>query len=284
MKEIIFRGSSHTMGLGLDLELAERYKNDEWLKKNGVILPPQRTSNDWDIINNHRWPKIVCDTLGVNEYDYRYHPKLKYCSLAHFIVELAVIPPESLAERVSHIIYEPQKTRLFYDETQWTPAEMLAIVNDSSVPESEKQFIYDWIDNYDENISIGMKLLKRCMEIHKDIKFIFFMFYGRDEYGVDTDEPHLIEAYNQIEDKIIEFEINGEKSTNLHKLLAQNKLRVCDTAYCYTNRKDKIFGGYKWEIHPFEDIHAGVEAQQMIADNVIRYITGTPTAGTMGTI
>ena len=271
MKDILFKGTSHTMGLGLDLVLSKRYNDDNWLKENGVILPPNRTEEDWKHINDNRWPKIVCDTLGVKEYDFKETPKLNHLSLSDFIVELSVTPPEILSEKVSHIIYEPQNTRLFYDETQWTPQEMLDRINDSSIPDSEKQFIYDWLDNYDETTTIGMKLLKRCMEIHKDIKFLFFMFYGKD-----SGEPHLMEAYNEIEDKIMKFTINGETSTNLHQLLMENKLRVCDSAYCYTKRWDTILGGPRWKAYPFEDIHAGLEAQQLIANNVMGYLLNEP--------
>lgn len=279
MKDIIFKGSSHTIGLGLDLVLSKRYNDDEWLKQNGVILPPQRTQEDWDNINNHRWPKIVCETLGIKEYDFADVPHLREASLPEFITKLALTPPEILSEKVSHIIYEPQTTRLFYEHIQWTPTEMLRILNDTKVPESDKQFIYDWLDNYDENIVIGMELLKRCMEIHKDIQFVFFLFYG-----TDSEEPHLLDAYKQIENKVVQFTINGETSSNLHSLLKRNKLRVCDTAYCYTNRHERILGNALWKASPHEDFHAGVEAQQMIADNILRHLNGTPTAGTTRTI
>lgn len=269
MKDIIFKGSSHTMGLGLDLELSKRYNDENWLKENGVVLPPIRTDEDWDNINQHRWPKIVCETLGVKEYDYEHIPKLKHNSLSQFIVDLAITPPKLLAEHISHIIYEPQTTRLFYDESQWTPQEMLDRINNKSIPESEKQFIYDWIDNYDETTTLGIKLLKRCIEIHNDIQFIFFMFYGRD--GEDS---RFEKNFDEFEDKIIKFTINNQTSNNLYKLLQTNKLRVCDTAYCYKNRMDE-FGNPKWDIGTYEDIHAGVEAQSIIAENVINHIKQT---------
>ena len=65
MKDILFKGTSHTQGLGLDLVLSQRYNDEAWLKENGVILPPNRTEEDWDNINNNRWPKILCDTLEI---------------------------------------------------------------------------------------------------------------------------------------------------------------------------------------------------------------------------
>jgi hypothetical protein len=278
MKEIIFKGSSHTMGLGIDLVLSNRYNNDEWLMKNGVILPPTRYEGDWELINKHRWPKIICDTMGVNEYDYRHTPHLNHVTLPEFIIRLTLTSPELLSQHISHIIYEPQNTRLFYDDMQFTPQEMLNIISDSKVPEKDKKFIYDWVDNYENHKDLGLKMVRKAMEIHKDIEFIFFMFYGKDG---DLD---VLKDYQDIEERIVEFTINGETSTNLHELLQKNKLRVCDTAYCYTHRRDTIMGGMRWEAHPHEDSHAGVEAQQMMADNIMKYIKlGTPTGGTTGT-
>jgi hypothetical protein len=267
-KDILFKGSSHTIGIGLDLELSKRYNDENWLKENGVILPPPRYEEDWDNINKTRWPKIVCDKLGINEYDYKHVPDLNYTTLPEFIIKLTLASPEVLEKHVSHIIYEPQSTRLFYDDMQFTPQEMLNIVMDSSVSEGDKKFIYDWIDNYENHVDLGLKLLRKAMEIHKNINFIFYMFYGKEM------ELDVIQNYKDIEDKIVEFEINGDKSTNLHELLMIHKLRVCDTAYCYTNRMDE-FGNPKWKIHPHEDRHAGVEAQPIIADNIIRYIKQT---------
>jgi len=267
-KDIIFRGSSHTIGIGLDLELSKRYNDENWLIENGVILPPPRYEEDWENINRTRWPKIVCDKLGINEYDYKDVPHLNHVTLPEFIIKLAVTTPEVLEQKVSHIIYEPQSTRLFYDDMQFTPQEMLNIIMDAKVPEKDKKFIYDWIDNYENHNDLGLKILKQAMELHKNIEFIFYMFYGKDS------QIDVIENYKEIEDRIVEFNINGESSTNLHELLQKNKLRVCDTAYCYTNRIDE-FGNEKWKIYPHEDRHAGVEAQSIIADNIIRYIKQT---------
>jgi hypothetical protein len=71
--KIIFKGSSHTIGLGLDLELSNRYNDDDWLKENGIILPRPAgfIDEDWYHINNNRWPKKVCEDLGKEEHDFK---------------------------------------------------------------------------------------------------------------------------------------------------------------------------------------------------------------------
>lgn len=261
---IIFKGSSHTMGLGLELVLSKRYNDETWLKEHGVILPHSYTEEDLEHIKNNRWPKLVCDKLGIKEFDYSTAPNLQYTDLYQFLVKLAITPSEYL-KTVSHIIYEPQHTRFFHKGEQYTPQEMLDIVNDTKVPESEKQFIYDWLDRQEEYSDTGYKLLNLCMEKHKDIKFLLFYFYGADTLSSNSKIPML-------SDNILKFNVNGETSSNLHLLLQKNKLRVCDTAYCYTNRIDE-FGNEKWKYEPHEDKHAGVEAQSIIAENMIRYIT-----------
>lgn len=264
MKDIIFKGSSHTIGLGLDLVLSKRYNDESWLKKNGVILPPDRFDEDWEHINNNRWPKKICDTLGIKEFNYDSTPNLKHTDLYQFLVELSITPSEKL-ERVSHIIYEPQHTRFFHNNEQYTPAEMLQIINDSKTPSSEKQLIYDWLDRQEEYVDTGYKLLDLCIKKHKHIKFLLFFFYG---YGALIDKN--VGNYEQL-DTLIEFTINGETTSDLHYLLEKNKLRVCDTAFCYTNRVDE-FGNEKWKYYPHLDTHAGVEAQELIANNIIRYL------------
>ena len=38
-KKLLIAGSSHTFGLGLELQHSERFNDIEFLKKNGVFLP-----------------------------------------------------------------------------------------------------------------------------------------------------------------------------------------------------------------------------------------------------
>jgi hypothetical protein len=134
------------------------------------------------------------------------------------------------------------------------------------VLDSEKQILYDWLDNHDEYIKNSLKLMELCIEKHNKIKFLFFYFFGHSYY---LDEK--IKKYPSIEERIIEFTINEETSTNLYSLITKNKLRVCDTAYCYTHRIDD-FGNERWKVGDYVDEHAGVEAQEFIANSVIKYL------------
>jgi len=262
--KIIFKGSSYTIGLGLDLELSNRYNDDTWLKSNGVILPKEHTQEDWYNINNNRWPKKVCEKLGKEEHNLENLNKLHKCMLSDFMLELSITPKESLKD-VSHIIYEPQGTRFFNNNRQFTPTEMLNKINDSNVPQSEKQLMYEWLDNHDAYIENSFKLMELCIEKHSEIQFLFFYFFEHQYLNKS------IKNYPKIGQKIINFTINGETSTSLYPLIKKHKLRVCDTAYCYTRRVDPL-GGEKWKIGDYVDEHPGVKAQEMIAKSVIKHI------------
>jgi hypothetical protein len=266
--KIIFKGSSHTIGYGLDIELSSRYNDNNWLTENGIILPRPDgfIDEDWYHINTNRWPKKVCDRLGKVEHDFNNIDRLKKTPLSDFMLELSITPKQLLSD-VDVIIYEPQITRFFHNDVQFTPAEMLKKINDSNVLDSEKQILYDWLDNHDEYIENSLKLMELCIEKHNEIKFLFFYFFGHSYY---LDEK--IKKYPTIEERIIEFTINEETSTNLYSLLTKNKLRVCDTAYCYTHRVDE-FGNERWKVGDYVDEHAGVLAQEMIAKSVIKHIT-----------
>jgi hypothetical protein len=265
--KIIFKGSSHTIGLGLDLELSQRYNNENWLKENGIILPrPQGfIDEDWYHINHNRWPKKVCEDLAKEEHDFNNIDRLKKTPLSDFMLELSITPKELLSD-VDVVIYEPQITRFFHKDVQFTPTEMLKKINDSNVPDSEKQILYDWLDNHDEYIENSLKLMELCIEKHNQIKFLFFYFSGYDYL------TEKIKNYPKIEERIIKFTINEETSPSLSLLISKHKLRVCDTAYCYTHRVDE-FGNERWKIGDYVDEHAGVLAQEMIAKSVIKHIT-----------
>jgi hypothetical protein len=266
--KILFKGSSHTIGKGLQFELSKRYNDELWLIENGVFLPGEYTDEDWININNHRWPKIVCDKLNKLEYQFDNTKNLFEADIFDFLIQL-VSTPTHLLNEVSHIIYEPQHARNFFNGSMYTPQEMINILEDKSIDESNKKFIYDWLDTFDEDIELEkiFELINFCMKVHSDIKFLFFFFFG-----VESDkEKRLINRYKSISPNIVEFIIDNDKSTNLNLLLEKSKLKVYQTAFCYTNRIDE-FGNEKWKVGEYVDTHAGVRAQSVIADNIIRYI------------
>ena len=66
MTKIVFSGTSHTFGLGLELEFRPKYNDIDWLKEN-FQYPNPREDKDKKYWKKYRWSKLVCDDLGYEE-------------------------------------------------------------------------------------------------------------------------------------------------------------------------------------------------------------------------
>ena len=69
MKKILFSGTSHTFGLGLELEFRPKYQNEEWLKENFTYPNLPREQEDQKYWYKYRWPTLVCDELGYEQFN-----------------------------------------------------------------------------------------------------------------------------------------------------------------------------------------------------------------------
>lgn len=258
--KIIFKGSSNTLGLGLELELSKRYNDVDWLKENGVILPHEYTEEDYTHINQNRWPKLVCDSLNFKEYNDSNVNDLEFFD---FLVYMMNSNKDEFND-VAHIFLEPQIFRALYKSNLYTPAEMYNLLKTSNDLELV-QFIEDWITNFDES-----KELEKLVDIvdflklkYSEIEFHLIMWYG----SVDLSDY----IFEKLKDILVYFTINNKTSYHINELLTKNKLRVLDSAFCYKKRIDLI-GNRRWKIGGYEDGHANLEAQSLIADNVINRI------------
>ena len=68
MKKILFSGTSHTFGLGLELEFRPKYQDEKWLKEN-FTYPNPREKSDKKYWYKYRWPTLVCDELGYEQFN-----------------------------------------------------------------------------------------------------------------------------------------------------------------------------------------------------------------------
>ena len=64
---IIFSGASHTFGLGLEWELDPELNSEEYLQK-GINLPIPRPDEYQKYWRENRWPTLVCNGLGYEQY------------------------------------------------------------------------------------------------------------------------------------------------------------------------------------------------------------------------
>lgn len=261
MKKILFSGSSHTQGIGLQLELSKRFNDVDWLRINNVILPHQWIEEDFEHIRKYRWPKLVCDSLNYEEIVCNDIHKDWMFNSTDVLYKLLEMRVEDTSDIV-HIFIEPQMLRfLDNNKVQYTPTEMIHLLGDPKTDESLRQQIHNFIDTFDEEQSAKdyIDLFCKVRDRHPHIKFHLLLWYSFI--------PELTEDYtNKVKDNLVTISINGKKSSNINYLLEQNKLRIENSAFCYThNIGEWSDGGYK-------DFHASKKGHHIIAENIINRI------------
>lgn len=281
-KKIIFSGTSHTLGIGLEIELHPRYSNVEWLEKNGVFQTALGDETYWkedlEICKTWRWTKLVCDELGYIEFNLHEHGKMVGedwpCGPIQFLKHLDTKTEKDL-EDVQHIII--QTNHLRYQNIEGvssldaiyegiTPSEMLQIIEDKNSTEEIKTQIYNWLKNYDE-----IEELKKFSNKIKDLKEKFpkikFHILVWDQISNDFYLEHLKDILNDL----ISITYKGVKSYSMQKIKDDYKLCIRDVAFCYVENKDS-FGLRRWKESSFRDEHLSKEGHRVLADNVIRKI------------
>ena len=265
VEKVLFCGTSNTMGLGLDLELGERYNDVNWLKENGVILPADKTDEDFEIIQKHRWPTLVSNHFNFYELNHTdFNGKLDYGRVTKTLETLIEIP-SSETHDIKHVFLESAHIFRLYlpDGTQITPNEMVRLLDNPNTDPKIVNNIHSFLDTFDETATYKsfIELFCKARDTHKHIKFHLLVWFGIP----DTIMENLLEP---IKENIVSMTIGNETTTNIHYLLDKNKLRVCDTAFCYTNQKDDS-GNPLWSIGNYVDMHAGKLGNELIAKNII---------------
>jgi hypothetical protein len=261
MNKIVFSGSSHTRGIGLQLELSKRFNDIKWLTENNVILPHVWIAEDYEHLQNHRWPRLVCDRLGYEEIICNdTHIDWMYNS-TDLLVRLLELESTDIDD-VAHIFIEPQMLRFISkDKIQYTPTEMIHLIGDPKTDETLREQIHGFIETFDEEETAKnyVDLFCKARDKHPHIHFHLLLWYSTI--------PKLSNDYmDKIDKNLISIEINGIKSTNINYLLEKNGLRIENSAFCYNgNTGEWSDGGYK-------DLHASKEGHRIIAENIINRI------------
>ena len=261
MKKIIFSGSSHTQGIGLQLELSKRYNDVEWLKTNNLILPHKWIDEDFEIIRKYRWPKIVCDRLGYTEIVCNDTHKDWMFNSTDILLELLNLESEHIKD-VAHIFIEPQMLRFISkDKIQYTPTEMIHLLGDPKTDETLREQIHGFIETLDEEQTAKdyIDLFCSARDKHPHINFHLLLWYS-----ILPMPPK--EWMDKIKSNLVSIEINGITSTNINYLLEKNKLRIENSAFCYTHNKGK------WSDGGYKDVHASKEGHRIVAENIINRI------------
>ncbi len=261
MKKIVFSGSSNTQGIGLEIELSKRYNDLDWLKNHNVILPHRWIQEDFNNIRKFRWPKLVSDALGYVEIVCNDTHKDWMYNSTDVLFRLLELKPTDTTD-IGHIFIEPQMLRFISkDKVQYTPTEMIHLLGDPKTDETLREQIHGFIETFDEleTAKNYIDLFCAARDRYPHIQFHLLLWYS-----IIPIPPK--EYMDKISDNLVSIEINGQKSTNINYLLEKNKLRIEDSAFCYThNTGDWHDGGYR-------DLHASKKGHEIIAQNIINRI------------
>ncbi len=281
-KKIIFSGTSHTLGLGLELELHPRYSNVDWLKENGVFQNnPNDTiyyKEDYEICKTYRWTKLVSDELGYNEFNCHEHGQevggtwppgpLEFLKVLGNKTEEELVDVEHIVIQTNHLRYNPIEGVQFVDSLYpgLTAAEMLNIIENKHSAEEVKQRIFDWIANYDEMHELR-NFSNKILELKQKFPNINFHILVWDQISDDF----YLEQLKDIFDDLIYITYNGLKSYSMERIKNEFKLAISDVAFCYVENKN-MFGLKKWKESDLRDQHLSKLGHRVLADNVIMKI------------
>jgi hypothetical protein len=283
-KKIIFSGTSHTLGLGLELELHPRYSDVEWLKQNGVfqthLNDPIYFKEDYEICKTYRWTQLVSDELGYEEFNCHdqgpmsggtWPPgPLEFIKVLGDKSKEDLVGVEHIIIQTNHLRYNPIDGVRFVDSIYpgLTAADMLDMIEDKNSSDEIKEKIFEWIANYDE-IEECKKFSKRVGELKSKFPNIKFHVLFWDQ--VVNRKFFTKENLNEIWDNLIQVSYNGMTTYSMGELKVKNKLAICDTAFCYVENKT-LLGFKKWEESNVRDEHLSKLGHRILADNVIMRI------------
>jgi hypothetical protein len=282
MNKIIFSGTSHTLGLGLELELHPRYSDVEWLKENGVfqthLNDPIYSKEDYDICKTYRWTRLVSDELGYEEFNCHDYGRMKGGSWPPGPLEFIKVlgdknendlkDVEHIIIQTNHLRYNPIDGVMFVDSVYpgLTAADMLNIVEDKDSTDEVKERIYEWIANYDE-IEECRNFSKRVGELKAQFPNIKFHILFWDQ--VANRRFFTKENLTEIWEDLIEFTYDDLTTYSMDELKNKCNLAVADTAFCYTQNKNML-GLKRWKESDVKDEHLSKLGHRVLADNVIK--------------
>jgi hypothetical protein len=280
MKKIIFSGTSHTLGLGLEMELHPRYSDVEWLMENGVFQShlnhPIYAKEDYDICKTYRWTKLVSDELGYEEFNCHENPiglgggwppgPIEFLRVLGTKSEDDLEDVEHIIIQTSHLRYNPIQGVRMLDSIQniMTAAEMLEIIEDKNSSEEIKKQIYNWIENYDEMVEL-QNFSNKIVELKKQFPNIKFHILVWDQIS----DKFYLEKLKDIFENLIYITHNGFTSYSMERVKNEFKLAIKDVAFCYTQNKN-IIGLKRWKESDVRDAHLTKLGHRVLADNVIQ--------------
>jgi len=269
---IMFSGTSHTLGLGLEWELHPEFNSEEYLQK-GVFLPVKRTKElDENYWRKYRWSALVCKELGYNEYNVHNveNNALVIGDNMPFMMHLYHRRNEDkikeLIDRTKYIVLEMGYSRWWEQKIHGqpggenlpnTPKEIENYINSKTADRAVVDAAIKWVLDYDnQRNALWAEAYDKIIKFNKefpDIQFIIVPWKGQL-----PDDFYTI--FNDIKDWFIK--IDGKHGSTVEEYLMENEL--------YVFHKAKAFNGNYY--YNERDDHACVEGHRKVADMVIEHI------------
>lgn len=269
MKKILFSGTSHTFGLGLELEFRPKYQDEEWLKE-FFTYPNPREKSDKEYWYKYRWPTLVCDELGYEQFNIHDDlPENKFGGDAVELIYNSLIIDNKWLDNVKYVIlqlggirwYERGKHDIDINYPN-TVGELLNMIDSppKELPKNYKKIVEDGMKYYlewDEKqycIDVQRKF-HMVQEKFPDVKFLILqwdsMFKGiRDMKNfINRNEDYMIKLPKYV--------------SNVTEYIRANKLTIGDVAKYYEVLKHtKIW----------KDEHANHKGHIWVAEQVVNHI------------
>jgi hypothetical protein len=264
---IIFTGASNTFGLGLEIELRDKYNDDNWLKENGMNIPNPREPEDIPFWKKHRWTKLVSDDLGMIEHNIhdeflnQAHPMGGNAIETLWFLNRDSDTLKDILNRTKYVILEMGTIR-WWDETLHgsgdsktypnTILEIIDLINNKNSDNETVSKALDWIRDLDEKIywDTTFKKYKNLKDSNPEIQFIMIPWAAQTSFKNDI----VVDFSNDM--------IDIGNYPGMHAYLKQNKLTIGDVAKAFN-------GNYKYNR---KDDHASTIGHRHIANFVINHI------------
>ena len=257
MKSVIFFGSSNTFGVGLHT-FRDCYLSNDGIKN--CPWPYNQSGEDNEFIYSVRWTGLVAKDINRTEIN---------------VAEAGGSPAESLHRLqntdltdVDYIFFEFSGIYNYFDryfhndEYPKTPHEIEAFLTNGKNDRPElRERIMNWLEKYNPNEFIDevLILLKEKIENLNDKKFIILFWHGPEHNNGRSIMNFNSQKYEWLKKYMIKFPTESDPDNYIvHNLIKEKKLTVSDE-------------------HPLshlmhEDIHAGIEGNQIVSEIIINYI------------
>jgi len=286
----IFAGTSHTIGIGLELEFSKRFQDDYYLTNVCTKIPPvgendneQEVYTEEDLNNQkkYRWSKVLCNKLNLEEVNINTlhgNPagiQLPNRSAIFCVLDLVNRKKEKsivkLISQTKYIILELGYIRWFEPElhgskdgNKWpsTPAEVQNFIERTDIPVQDKQRAIEWVSKVDPE-SIYRYTLENIKELQTTFPEVQVIILAWGAYSTAIDVAREMEMEHLFVKRTDVYR-NIKEAYRIEDFLRDNNLFICDNVLAYTPKyKDKWL---------YLDKHATSEGHKLVAEMVIKHL------------